>query len=816
MAEENTPGQTPATVDLSKLSDSDLDFYSQGNYAAMSSRGVRIVSGEDPEGLKASLFSAASNAAGAAATAGRDIYDWTRGAKVTYPQLPILGQGLGVRDLNLPAADQARLMALVGTTLDPARLERGIVEIMPNAQTSRDTFGNVLVSVPVKDPQGKLLGFSTFYPNPRGLDMPTALQLSGAVAAAPLIETGLGAIGVPTTLGMKSTAIAATEAATAEGLSAMSSGDPMAGRPVAEGAIFGSAFYGLGQIFKGIGGKLGSLFETAPARVIDRNAKLTPEAVSYLRSVGIDPEQVQVNVFEDIAKRIREGAVPEEALAKMQAQGLPVRVDLTSGQITGDMEQQLFEDLAQKGVYGEKAKDIIRAQFDAQDAAVRENIDEIQRIIAGGGPVVGRTEGGAAVQAALVNARAAAKENADQMYQQARSAGAAYADPAQAATFGAEIIAGLKTNFNPRSAPTTYGILGDLDEIFQNGGSLDDIQAVRSQLTSQAANLGSEGAAARQAVEQLDQKLFDMAEHNLFYGNNEAVGLWSSAIKNYRGFKNLWDSQGGILNSLTKEGMIDGSKTLIVAPQAAAKAILGSTFSGLIGKPEAIRTLTTLKNTLPAAEWDLLRQEAFMMISDGIVSNATGRVANTFSREWADAQRRNPELVRTLFTGEERKVMNSLASTTARMMRTEKNRSNSGAVVGSMLGSLFRMMGRTDVARAAGEWFLVNGVQRSYGVSRALSAAEGALQTTPTTLDRLVLGGGVGFGATPDQPDEQAPPPPAIPPQARVQPPTAPTRGVPGLDKPAGPAGGQASAPAQPGASREMLRQLFPFDPLVA
>jgi hypothetical protein len=60
-----------------------------------------------------------------------------------------------------------------------------------------------------------------------------------------------------------------------------------------------------------------------------------------------------------------------------------------------------------------------------------------------------------------------------------------------------------------------------------------------------------------------------------------------------------------------------------------------------------------------------------------------------------------------------------------------------------------------------------------------------------------------------------APPPPAIPPQARVQPPTAPTRGVPGLGQPAGPAGAQASAPAQPGASREMLRQLFPFDPLV-
>lgn len=812
MAEENTPGQTPATVDLSKLSDADLDFYGQGNYAAMSDRGIRIVSGEDPQGLKAQIYSAAGKAADVAATTSRDIFDWTRGAKVTYPQLPILGQGLGVRELNLPAADQARLMALVGTTLDPARIERGIVEIMPNAQTSRDSFGNVIVSVPVKDKQGKMLGFKTFYPNPRGLDMPTVTQLSGAVAAAPLIEAGMGALGVPSMLGLRATAVATTEAGGAEALSALSAGEAMTARPVIEGGIFGSAFYGLGQIFKGIGGKISELFDKSPGRVINRDAELTPEAIRYLRSVGIDPDQVQVNVFEDIAEKIRAGSLPADALAQMQSQGLPVPVPMTQGQLTGNMEQQLFEDLAQKGVYGEKAQDIIRAQIDAQEAAVRENVDEIQRVIAGGGPRAARTEGGAAVQAALVAARAAAKEKADLLYTQARTAGAAYADPAQASTFGAEIIAGLRPNFNPRSAPTTYGILDDLDELFVNGGSLDDIQAIRTQLSNQAANLGSEGAAARQAVEQLDQKLYDMAEHNLFYGNNEAVGLWADAIKNYKGFKNLWDSQGGILNALTREGMIDGVKTLVVPPQAAAKSILGSTFSGLISRPEAIRTLTTLKNQLPAAEWDLLRQEAFMMISDGIVSNASGKVSNTFSREWADAQRRNPELIRTLFTPEERRVMNSLASTTARMMRTEKNRSNSGAVVGSMLGSLFRMMGRTDVARAAGEWFLFKGVKESYGVSRAMSAVDGAIPTTPTTVDRLILGGGVGFGATPDAQEEQQMSPAAIPPQARAQPPSVPVRGVPALNMQGGPAGGQAAAPPPPQlAANEMYRQLFPF-----
>jgi hypothetical protein len=110
----------------------------------------------------------------------------------------------------------------------------------------------------------------------------------------------------------------------------------------------------------------------------------------------------------------------------------------------------------------------------------------------------------------------------------------------------------------------------------------------------------------------------------------------------------------------------------------------------------------------------MLRQEAFMQISDGIVSNATGRASNTFSREWRTARQRNPMLLTTLFTPDEMVLMNNLADTTARVVRTEKNTSNSGAAIGTLLGRLFRKMGDTNVANAAAEWFLVNGAVRSY------------------------------------------------------------------------------------------------------
>ena len=350
-------------------------------------------------------------------------------------------------------------------------------------------------------------------------------------------------------------------------------------------------------------------FRKAPATVIDKNAKLQPEAIAYLKSVGIDPDEVQVSVYGDLERLLREGAIPDEALAKMAAQGLPVPVKLTTGQITGDLEQQLLEDLASKGVYGDKAKDIIRAQFDGQQSAIKANIAETQSIIARGGPTVARTQGGQEAQAALVRLRKAAQENADNMYTAARNGGAAYLDPRTASSFGEEILETVGRDFNRRSAPTTLSIIDDLSEAFNLGQSLDEVQAIRTQLTNQARNQGSEGAAASRAVKMLDQKLYDMAEQNLLYGSNEAVALWSKAIVNYSQFKDLWQSKGGILNIcwLTKKEIKDGPRVLTVAPQAVAKEILGSSFSGLISKPDALRTLKTLKAELPEVEWNMLR-----------------------------------------------------------------------------------------------------------------------------------------------------------------------------------------------------------------
>jgi len=826
MAEEQTKGNTGIDIDYRQLSDADLQALAQGQYGALSSRGRDIVTGKVPEALVPKIARVAGQV-GTAITTGapqvaRDIYDWTRGAKVQYSEVPILGQGIGARDLGLSAGATTQLMTLVSSTLDPARLEAGIKNIAPNAMTMRDEFGNVLVSIPVNE-RGVLKGYKTFYPNPRGLDAPTVTQLAGATALTAPVEAAIGALGIPALLGMRTGATALTEAGTGEVLSAGSAEVPIEGAPIIEGGAWGSGMYGLGKVLGFLGSKLPNVpsWFRNPARTLDRNAQLSPEAVKYLKSVGIDPNQVQASVYSDLEGMIRGGAVPEAALAKMQAQGLPVPVPLTTGQISGDMEQQLFEDLAAKGVYGDTAKNIVSGAYAAQEAAVKENISEIQRIIAGGGPTVARTEGGAAAQAALVSARRAARQRADNLYTQARQAGIAYLDPAVATTYGTEIIDSLAKNYNPLAVPITTNIVGRIDEAFRNGASLSDIQVYRTQLTNQARNgAGSDAAAAGAAVQQLDDKLFQMAEQNLLYGNNEAVGLWTNAIKTYRQYKDKWDSQGGILNRLTKDGVQDGSRVLTVAPEAAARTILTGSFSGLISKPESIRMLNTLKKELPAAEWDMLRQDAFMLISDGIVSAASGRTSNTFSREWFDANRKNPQLLRTLFSPEEVRIMNSLAQTTSQITRTAKNTSNSAAAAGSLLGRLFRSMGSTDVGTAVMQLWGTEALRRSYGVARASAATQGRVPTTKSLLERTILGGGIGAGMTPEQ--EEAPPEPTAPPQARALPPAPSTRGLGTMLQPPAPGGAPAPAASPaPGAvaqgpagpsSREMLQDLFPFD----
>ena len=805
MADENE-----VTVDLTQLSDADLNFYSQGNVGAISNDGLLVLQGRKPEALIPKMFDATVSGV---KEVSRDVSDWARGKNIQYPQLPILGQGVSVNQLGLTPGRAAALLGLVTTTLDDTRLGAGIKNIVPDAQVMPDKFGNIIASIPIKDAKGNLLRYETFYPNPRGPDVPTATQVAGAVATAPLIESGLGLIGLPTTGGLGGLFLGGADATVAETISSNTAGQDFDITQPIYGAGFGAVFNIAGKALTGIGGFILDKFRKAPLTIINRNGMLEPAAIRYLEAQGIDPDTIQASIFEDLKKLLDSGVNTDEAVRKATGAGLPVSVSLTTGQVTGNAEQQLFEDMASKGVYGEEAARVINDSFTAQQEAVRANIPAIQQIVAGKAGTTARTEGGQRVQAALANARAAAKRAADALYTKARTSGAAYLDPATASTFGDELVTTIRQNYHPDSIPITQKLITDLDDAFKTGVSIEDVQVLRTKLTNVANNSGSDASAAGQVVKLLDQKLEDMADTNLLYGDTATVGRWVNAIKNYKQFKSTWDSDG-ILNRLTQEATIDGVRTFVVAPEAAAKTILGASFSGLINNPSTIRVLQTLKKQLPAVEWDMLREEAFMLISDGIVSASTGKTANTFSKEWFDANRKNSKMLAVLFTPEERRIMSALAATTSQITRTAKNTSNSAAAAGSMLGKLAGMFGSSDVGRFASRMWLMRTVQNGYGYARANAATQGRTTARNSNLDRLIIGGGAGYGMTDDveQPEEPVQPIPTAPPQARVQPTASPAaRGLPYMTNQQVAAPAPPPAPASP-QSRQMLQQLFPDD----
>ena len=164
--------------------------------------------------------------------------------------------------------------------------------------------------------------------------------------------------------------------------------------------------------------------------------------------------------------------------------------------------------------------------------------------------------------------------------------------------------------------------------------------------------------------------------------------------------------------------------------------------------------------------------------------------------------------------------MSHVGVTTARMTRSAKNASNSGAAIGSILGRLMMSMGSTNIYNAVGEWMFVNGARTSYGRSRAASAVTGQTTGRRRLSDSITLGGGAVVGGTPEveeEEDVEFSVPLAAAPQARR--PAPPTRGLPtgGAPTPAPAAPQMAEAPSPtdqgPSQSRQMLADLFPFDP---
>jgi hypothetical protein len=662
-------------------------------------------------------------------------------------------------NLGLPPAKAAQMTALLATTRSPDRLRSGIAKIEPEAEFGEDEAGRLYAVMPVYRDGKKTGQFTRVYPNEPGLGFTEALQAAGAVAATTPIGRGLRAVGLPTTGALGAATIGATEAAVVEGASSALSGVPFQVTDIPIGAAGGVAGE---KLFNVVGSLVGAARRSGADRVLGPDGRLLPGPAKLVRDAGLDPDQVTAAVAAEIQKQARAGVEPGAAAVTAMSRGLPVEVPMTRGQITGSKGQQLVEDAMASGVYGRRAEEVMTGFREKQQEALRGNITAITEGMAPGSIPAPKGAGGEKAQEALVAARAGDKALADDLYKQARASGAAYVTPDEAVNITDALRGAYRGLSSPIATPKVDQYLLRLDEIMANGGDVGALQAWRQQVSSLREGTPTpDGVVAGKILKDFDKRLEAAVDNQLVIGDQQAVKAWSNAIKNWREYKKTWESKGGILNVLTEEVTRDGSLVLKVAPESAANAIFTMTASGLAGKTGLPRDLLTLKSKLPAAEWNALRQEALIRLTDtaeGAFRGGERQVSGVnFKKAWENLQSNNPGVVNNLFNKAERDTITQFANVAAKATNAAVNASNSANAAAGMI----QRLASSFTASGPGQFLLQNWlgsiIREPYG------AAMSAFGTAQRNAPRQIVGTpreaavGAGAGAALSQEEEIGP-----------------------------------------------------------
>lgn len=442
-----------------------------------------------------------------------------------------------------------------------------------------------------------------------------------------------------------------------------------------------------------------------------------------------------------------------------RANSLPVRVPLTRGQITQAPAQQMVENAMARGASGDVAAQIMRGHAADAQAALRGNVDAIGGRLAGG-TATAPGQGGAAVSDALNTRFDTAQQAVDDAYRAAR--GQAQSAPLPAAERGVmnQQIRQAVSDYDPASVPRVTSILDKMDNSPTSSTFTPrDIFEARAQLSNlRASNDPVEAGAAGKAVRAVDGYLDDALNRDLFSGNDQVVSAWRDAIAERRNMGKLFEGND-LIQALTQREVHGDGLTLKVSPEDASNYIFGRDGLGFVGKKDMARDLARLRDTLGAdgPEWDALRSEAFGRIARAGEGAPEGGAAQfsgqKFLKAWNDINTKSPQIMQTLFSPEERKLISDFAET-AQIATTPikggDNPSNSaialsvltkgflsrlGAIGGGAVGSLG---GPAGAAGGAGVGGAFDAFMRDLGnVAKARKAINYSPASTPSKVGQV-------------------------------------------------------------------------------
>lgn len=666
--------------------------------------------------------------------------DWFKGGK-REDNIPLANQA----NLGLGYKDAAKLVGLLGTTASDDRLQSGIKNIIPGAEFDKDQYGNLIAIVPKYKDGKPTQQYTRFYPNPKGLDITDLMQGTGAVSLGQLIVGTGGAIGLPTTGLMGSGLVGLTEAGLVEAISSRLSNvkgkitDPIYG-------FFGGV---AGKKIADVGASIVNLFRSSPDAMFDKTGALKPKVVKQLAKAGIDPETVTPDTLAQISAKVNQRIDPLEAQRLVEAETLPVPVPMTAGAVTGSKGQQLFEDMAASGAFGQNAENIMTGQRTKTQEALQQNIPAIREEISQGADTISEIgQAGGNVQDVLVRQREKAAQEATDLYTKARNSNPAFMSTVEADEMVKRITREMAENFEFENIPGTVKFINQMQEIVSDGANIRRLFGLRTRLTNQSKELGQAGSSAGQLKNLLDEELTSALDNALIYGDEAAVKRWQTAIKNYKDFSNTWNSKGGILNTLTEQTIKDGTQSsLKVSPERASNVIFNAS-GKLSNNPQVVQQLTTLKNKLPKEQWNLIRQEAFLRLTRAGQTQRAGIDSfsgDMFRKEFKKLMRDNKGMLKTLFTPREISLINQFANVSARATGGAVNASNSANAAFNALGKLASAFGATNIGTYATRALGINAIRNLFGSARATIATRGGTTPLPS------LGAGPGGAAFTDE-----------------------------------------------------------------
>lgn len=667
------------------------------------------------------------------------LIDWLKGGK-REDNIDLIQNS----PLNLPSDKAAKMTALLATTASDDRLQSGISNILPGAQFDKDKYGNLVVIAPIHDNQGKALQqFTRFYPNPIGLQTQDLMQAAGVITLGQLISTGVGALGLTAVSPLLAgSVVGATEAGIIELASSVLSDDQFQVFDVPLGALGGAGGVKAGQY---LGGLL-KRFKSGPKSIVDENGQFLPNVKKDLIDLGLDPETISRSIAADILKKGKAAVNPQTSAAVAEAQSLPIPTVISKGQASGSKPQQLLEDQLASGAYGEPTARIMSDFYNKQQQQLASNLPEIQKSL--GGPQVLETgAGGEAAQRALVQAREEARRKASSMFTEADDAGSAFLGGDIAGSMSNDLT-DVVVKYNPTEIPNTMKSVSEIQDVLSKQGSVKRLFEIRTRLVNTGAIGSQERAAATALKKQLDASLEKYVDEGLLIGNPDAVSKQMAAIKNYADFASKYKS-GGVLEKLTTKTTKDGGRVLKVPPENVANFLFGASGSKLTSAGELVRTMQVLKKNLPEAQFNQLRQEAFLKMA----RQSAGKIGEDgqqqlsgakFLNYWNTMKRDNPVLVRELFSKEEQELITKFSSVAARITNQARNYSNSGNILANYMQQLTTMIGGNIFFRSAAMLPIVNfayeGAKQTLGKSMASRVGDTASDSLVPLLPSAIGG----------------------------------------------------------------------------